>query len=145
MHVLELIRERKANRRRRALYRAVWELPLQSRRAMLAALDDEELIVGAYTDRSGRVCPMLAAHRRGARAVVGRFPRAWDEFARARRPRPATSREVAILRAVLEESVRAGGPEKVASDGGAEPGVRAGRPQAAGIGSPVGEAAAASA
>lgn len=107
MHPLELIRERQANRRRRALYRAVWDLPVASRRAMLEALEDEELIVGAYADRRGRVCPMLAAHRRGARAVVGGFPRAWDEFARARRPRPATQREVEVLRAVLEESVQA--------------------------------------
>lgn len=109
MRLLEWSVQRKANRRRRALYRAVWELPLYLRQAMLDALHHEqEVIVGAYTDRRGRVCPMLTAHRRGARAVVGRFPRAWDEFARARRPRPATRREVEILRAVLEESVRAG-------------------------------------
>jgi hypothetical protein len=72
---------------------------------MLAAIDGEVLIVGAYTDLSGRVCPMLAAHRRGARTDVGRFPRAWDAFARARRPRPATERELQILRALLEESL----------------------------------------
>jgi hypothetical protein len=106
MHVLELTRERRANRRRRALYEAVWELPLQSREAMLTALEEEDLIVGAYADRRGGICPILAAHRRGARAVVGSFPRAWDGFARARRPRRATSREVQILRAVLEESLR---------------------------------------
>ena len=72
---------------------------------MLAAVESEPLIAGAYTDLSGRVCPMLAAHRRGARTDVGKFPRAWDAFARARRPRPATERELEILKALLEESL----------------------------------------
>jgi hypothetical protein len=72
---------------------------------MLDALDDDDLIIGAYTDRRGRTCPMLAAHRRGARIDVGDFPRAWDAFGRARRPRAATPRELEILRALLEESV----------------------------------------
>jgi hypothetical protein len=76
-----------------------------TRRAMLAALEADELIVGAYTDRSGRVCPMLAAHRRGARTDVGSFPRAWDAFARAARPRPATRHELEILKALLQESL----------------------------------------
>jgi hypothetical protein len=97
-----------ARRRRRqaqALNRAVDELPMTTRRAMLAALESDELIVGAYTDRSGRVCPMLAAHRRGARTDVGSFPRAWDAFARAARPRPATRHELGILKALLQESL----------------------------------------
>lgn len=72
---------------------------------MLAAIESDELIVGAYTDRCGRICPMLAAHRRGARADVGSFPRAWDAFGQARRPRPATERELEILKALLEESL----------------------------------------
>ena len=109
------MQERRRNRRRRALYDAVWELPRESRQAMLAALEDEELIVGAYAGRRGGICPMLAAHRRGARTMVGSFPGAWDRFARARRPRPATPREVDILRAVLEESLRQN------SEPGAEP------------------------
>ena len=74
---------------------------------MLDALADDELILGAYTDRRGRTCPMLAAHRRGARIDVGDFPRAWDAFGRARRPRLATARELEILRALLEESIGA--------------------------------------
>lgn len=119
-----IIPKRRANRRRRALYRAVSQLPVEVRRAMLGALEDEELIVGAYTDRHGRMCPMLAAHRRGARAAVGEFPRAWDQFARARRPRVASGRELDILRAVLQESViepsgleraRGGGPTRPAA------------------------------
>ena len=72
---------------------------------MLSAAHSEELIVGAYTDRTGRVCPMLAAHRRGARTCVGGFPRAWDTFARASRPRPASDRELQILKALLGESL----------------------------------------
>lgn len=72
---------------------------------MLEALDDDVLIIGAYTDRRGRTCPMLAAHRRGARIDVGDFPRAWDTFGRARRARAATARELEILRALLQESI----------------------------------------
>jgi hypothetical protein len=72
---------------------------------MLEAIDTDELIVGAYTDRYGRVCPTLAAHRRGVRTGGGAFPRAWDTFARATRPRLATARELEILRAMLEESL----------------------------------------
>ena len=99
------VAERRHQRRTRDLREAVVELPDSTRRAMLTAIDRDELIVGAYTDRRGRICPMLAAHRRGARSDVGRFPRAWDAFARASRPRPATERELEILRALLEEAV----------------------------------------
>jgi hypothetical protein len=87
------------------LNRAVRAMPFDARRAMLDALEGDELIVGAYTDRRGRTCPMLAVHRRGARTDVGDFPRAWDAFARARRPRTATPRELEILRALLEEAI----------------------------------------
>jgi hypothetical protein len=72
---------------------------------MLSAIESEELIVGAYADRRGRACPMLAAHRLGARTEVGAFPRAWDAFGRASRPRAATERELQILKALLEESI----------------------------------------
>jgi hypothetical protein len=72
---------------------------------MLDAVETEELIVGAYTDRRGRACPMLAAHRRGARTHARGFPRAWDAFACASRPRAATERELQILKALLEESL----------------------------------------
>jgi hypothetical protein len=94
-----------------ALARAVDELSLETRQAMLVAIESDELIVGAYTDRRGRTCPMLAAHRLGARTDVGHFPRAWDAFARARRPRPATGRELEILKAMLQESLRGRGHE----------------------------------
>ncbi len=126
MFVTTLIRERQARARARALSAAVSKLPLDARRAMLAALRDDALIVGAYADRHGRVCPMLAAHRRGARSYVGDFPGAWDAFARARRPRPATARELEILEALLQE-------------GSAEPAGGAGSPaQLAPAGRPAG-------
>jgi hypothetical protein len=92
-------------KRAQALARAVDELPLVTRQAMLVAVEADELIVGAYTDRRGRMCPMLAAHRLGARTDVGSFPRAWDAFGGARRPRPATCRELEILKALLEETL----------------------------------------
>jgi hypothetical protein len=97
--------ERKANRRRHALASAVRVLPLEVRVAMFTALQAEELIVGGYADSRGRVCPTVAATRRGARSYVGSFPEAWDDFGQARRPRVATRREQEVLRAMLEESL----------------------------------------
>jgi hypothetical protein len=72
---------------------------------MLEGIDANEIIVGAYTDRDGRVCPMLAAHRHGGRTSLASFARAWDRYTCARRPRPATEREVRTLRAMLEASL----------------------------------------
>ncbi len=116
MHWAKVIGERRDRRRARLLSAAVVALPPDAKRAMLAALEGEELIVGAYTDRRGRVCPMLAAHRRGARTQVGDFPRAWDAFAGAKRPRPATRRELEVLRALLEEGVAESSPPALAID-----------------------------
>ena len=99
------IRDRRTRRSAQALRRAIAELPGATRRAMLAAAESEELIIGAYTDRFGHPCPMLAAHRRGARTCVRGFPAAWDAFGRANRPRTATDRELEILRALLQESL----------------------------------------
>jgi hypothetical protein len=42
-------------------------LPVRTRRAMLEGIRRNEIIVGAYADRAGGVCPMLAAHRCGER------------------------------------------------------------------------------
>jgi hypothetical protein len=121
-------RIRSPHRRAEALRRAVSELPPETRAAMLDAVEGEQLIVGAYTDRRGRVCPMLAAYRRGVRADVGAFPGAWDEFARARRPRPATRRELQILKAVLQENLAASGtaipPSRPAAISAVSDGVR---------------------
>jgi hypothetical protein len=113
------VEERRSRTLAQALNRAVRELPASTRQAMLAAVEADELIVGAYADLRGRACPMLAAHRRGARTDVGAFPRAWDAFGRARRPRLATRRELDILAALLEESLvgstAAGQPRSLAN------------------------------
>jgi hypothetical protein len=84
-------------------------LPERTRIAMLEAVRTGEIVVGAYTDRDGRVCPMLGAHRRGGRTNFISFARAWDAFARVRRPRPATGRELRILTTMLEASLAADG------------------------------------
>jgi hypothetical protein len=81
-------------------------LPLQTRKAMLDGIEANRIIVGAYTDRKGGVCPMLAAHRNGGRTSLASFARAWDRYTRARgRPRPASDREVTTLRTMLEASI----------------------------------------
>jgi hypothetical protein len=90
----------------RDLRTAVDCLPIQTRKAMLQGIEANRIIVGAYTDRQGGVCPMLAAHRNGGRTSLASFARAWDRYTRARgRPRPATDREVTTLRTMLEASI----------------------------------------
>src|SRR3954454_3018880 len=82
-------------------------LPVRTRRAMLAGVRSNEIIVGAYADRRGGVCPMLAAHRNGGRTDFISFARAWDRFAGGKRARRATDRELAVLVAHLEASLLA--------------------------------------
>ena len=83
-------------------------LPIETRIAMLEGVRSNDIIVGAYTDRRGGVCPMLAAHRCGGRTDLLSFARAWDRFARAgKRSRRATEREIGILTAHLEASLLA--------------------------------------
>jgi len=102
------------NRRRQSsspverLRTAIDCLPVATREAMLAGVRaNERVIVGAYVDGMGGVCPMLAAHRAGARTDFLSFARSWDRFARARdKPRAATEREVGILIAQLEDSLQ---------------------------------------
>ena len=84
---------------------AVECLPERTKTAMLDGIDANTIIVGAYTDRSGGVCPMLAAHRHGGRTNLLAFAKAWDRFCAAKRPRVATERELAILRSHLEASM----------------------------------------
>jgi hypothetical protein len=98
---------RASRRRRSARLRAATQgLPRHTREAMLRGLDANEIIVGAYTDGDGGVCPMLAAHRNGGRTDFASFARAWDEFTGAgRRSRRATWRELRALRAHLEVSL----------------------------------------
>jgi hypothetical protein len=96
---------RAGRRTAQELRQAIDCLPVRSREAMLDGIGENEVIVGAYTDRDGRVCPMLAAHRWGGRTSLASFARAWDRYTCARRPRPATEREFRTLRAMLEASL----------------------------------------
>ena len=89
----------------RDLRTAIDCLPLQTRRAMLSGVDSNRIIVGAYTDKKGGVCPMLAAHRNGGRTSLASFARAWDRYTGVRRPRLATERELNTLRTMLEASI----------------------------------------
>jgi hypothetical protein len=82
-------------------------LPLRTREAMLEGIRANDIIVGAYSDRSGGVCPMLAAHRHGGRTSFVAFAHAWDRFAGAKRARRATRRELRVLTAHLEASILA--------------------------------------
>ena len=90
----------------RDLRTAIDCLPLQTRKAMLTGVQANRIIVGAYTDRKGGVCPMLAAHRNGGRTSLASFAHAWDGYTGARRrARPATERELHTLTAMLEASI----------------------------------------
>jgi hypothetical protein len=81
-------------------------LPLQTRRAMLTGVEANRIIVGAYTDSRGGICPMLAAHRNGGRTSLASFARAWDRYTDAHGvARPASERELNTLRAMLEASI----------------------------------------
>jgi hypothetical protein len=82
-------------------------LPLQTRHAMLEGIRSNEIIVGAYSDRAGGVCPMLAAHRCGGRTSFISFARAWDRFSGAKRARQATERELRVLETHLEAAILA--------------------------------------
>jgi hypothetical protein len=108
-------------RRRRPAHElriAVDCLPIDTRVAMLDGIDANRIIVGAYVDRQGGVCPMLAAHRNGGRTSLSSFARAWDRYTRATgRPRPASERELRTLRTMLEGSIaldEAAGAEELA-------------------------------
>jgi hypothetical protein len=82
-------------------------MPVGTREAMLAGVRGyERVIVGAYVDDRGGVCPMLAAHRCGQRTDFLAFARSWDRFTRAgRASRQATPRELRILVTQLEGSL----------------------------------------
>jgi len=72
---------------------------------MLDGVRGNAIVVGAYTDGDGGICPMLAAHRNGGRTSFLSFARAWDGFARADRVRPATARELRVLEDLLVASL----------------------------------------
>jgi hypothetical protein len=80
-------------------------LPYETRAAMIEGLEQYDIIAGAYSDRDGGVCPMLAAHRCGGRTDLRSFARAWDRFTGAGRARRASERELRTLAAQLESSL----------------------------------------
>ena len=87
------------------LRRAIDCLPVRTREAMLEGIRTNQIVVGAYTDSRGGICPMLAAHRNGGRTTFLAFARAWDRFAGARKPRLATRRELRTLEDLLVTSL----------------------------------------
>ena len=95
-----------AKRRNNAqrLRNAVYAMPARTKAAMLRGIRSNRVIVGAYVDKRGGVCPMLAAHRNGGRTNFGTFARAWDAYtgANQRKPRRASRREVRTLEGYLE-------------------------------------------
>jgi hypothetical protein len=100
-----LMRRRRHRRYAEDLRLAVDCLPRDTRVAMLESLDDTRIIVGAYTDGDGGICPMLAAHRNGGRTNLASFARAWDRYTGAVTMREASERELRTLRAMLEASL----------------------------------------
>src|SRR5919108_1401592 len=81
-------------------------LPMHTKQAMLDGIESNRIIVGAYVDRHGGVCPMLAAHRNGGRTSFASFAHAWDRYTGVRRrARPATDRALNTLRTMLEASL----------------------------------------
>jgi hypothetical protein len=97
--------KRRNNARR--LRNSISAMPNATKQAMLRGVRSNRVIVGAYVDKRGGVCPMLAAHRNGGRTNFGTFARAWDAFTRAnpRKPRRASRLEVRILENYLETAL----------------------------------------
>ncbi len=108
--------KRRDNTRR--LRAAVDALPRHTKLGMLDGINRSRVIVGAYTDKRGGVCPMLAAHRNGGRTDFASFARAWDAYTGARKARRASAREVNTLRGYLEVAlIREGVAPPQAGDG----------------------------
>jgi hypothetical protein len=106
------VRKRRNNAHR--LRNAVYAMPARTKAAMLRGIRTNRVIVGAYVDKRGGVCPMLAAHRNGGRTNFGSFARAWDAYtgAKQRKPRRASRREVRTLVGYLEMSLARDGIEQ---------------------------------
>jgi hypothetical protein len=101
------MRKRRNNAQR--LRNAVYAMPARTKAAMLRGIRADRVIVGAYVDKRGGVCPMLAAHRNGGRTNFGTFARAWDAYTRANQRKPR--REVRALEGYLEMSLIRDGME----------------------------------
>jgi hypothetical protein len=84
------------------LRNAVDALPHHTKEGMLRGIQSNRVIVGAYVDKRGGVCPMLAAHRNGGRTDFSSFARAWDAYTGAKKARRASAREVRTLKGYLE-------------------------------------------
>jgi hypothetical protein len=98
------------------LRRSIDVLPERTRKAMLVGLGNNTVITGAFAGGGG-ACPMLVAHREGARTSCCSFPEAWDRFtgvAGRHIVRPATDYEVLILRREIEASLTPAGPSMFA-------------------------------
>lgn len=82
-------------------------LPPHTKQAMLEGIRNDRIIVGAYTDSDGGVCPMLSAHRRGGRTSLVDFARNWDSFTMAPNSgfRNARAGELQVLEQFLVESI----------------------------------------
>ena len=73
---------------------------------MLEGIRSSPIVVGAYTDGRGGICPMLAAHRNGGRTDFISFAKSWDRFTKATsRSRKATQRELRVLEGLLMQSL----------------------------------------
>lgn len=90
------------------LRHAIDSLPARTREAMLEGIASNLVITGDYMTNDGGICPMLAAHREGARANFVVFADAWDRFTGVHGLnicRRATPRELQTLAAQLEQSL----------------------------------------
>jgi hypothetical protein len=98
------------------LRRSIDVLPERTRKAMLVGLGNNTVITGAFSGGGG-ACPMLVAHREGARTSCCSFPEAWDKFtgvAGRQIVRAATEYEVQILRREIEASLLPAAPSMFA-------------------------------
>jgi hypothetical protein len=116
-----MARRRKNNAER--LRNSVEALPRHTKEGMLRGIQANRVIVGAYVDKRGGVCPMLAAHRNGGRTDFSTFSRAWDAYTGAKKPRRASAREVRTLKGYLAAALMREGlapPELEGAGGWAE-------------------------
>jgi hypothetical protein len=89
-------------------------LPPDTKRAMLAGLEENRIITGANTDRRGGMCPMIAADRNAFESgpMADIFAAVWDSYNGAciLNRRDASERDLRTLKTMLETSL-ANSPE----------------------------------
>ena len=81
------MRERDTRKPAERLRYAIECMPLETKRAMLDGIRANPIIVGAYVDGDGGVCPMLAAHRNGGRTNFATLRARLGPLHRRARPR----------------------------------------------------------